>query len=172
EARTVFFKCVAMSAMYEKTSEIHALWHADHKVPEHNVEELPELPLSPVQRVGAHTSRLLPGYALFMEQGTGKTPIVISRVCADARENHERGNTTMTRVLVVCPKSVRSNWKAEFERFSTVPGKVCVLRGGQMKRVQQFARAMIKDDDELYTVVVVSYGLLVQCWSTLLSHVE
>src|SRR6185437_2372304 len=101
------------------------------------------------------------GYGLFMEQGTGKTPIVVKRVDLEApviSAKHGR----MYRCIIVAPKNVRQNWATEFERFSNVAGKVTVLRGGEFKRMKQFFEAMVKNGrDELqYTIVVCSYECL------------
>jgi len=44
-----------------------------------------ELPLNAYQRVAGTCAYQQEGYGLFMEQGTGKTPIVINRICNEAR---------------------------------------------------------------------------------------
>lgn len=110
-------------------------------------------------------------YALFMEQGTGKTLVVIARVDAEAKALRDSGEKRMYRVLVVAPKNVRMNWVNEFARYSTRPGKAAVLRGGQMGRVKGFLEAMVPSSNEEYTVVVVSYETMVND-SAMLKKIE
>ena len=73
----------------------------------------PELELTEYQKVALMISLNNPAYALFMEQGTGKTAIVIARICLEAARKRARDNGTgsMYRALIVCPKQVRLNWK-------------------------------------------------------------
>lgn len=103
---------------------------------------------------------------LFMEQGTGKTPIVIREVCEDSRaffklekerlvaEKRKKRNYN---VLIVCPRNVRNNWRREFEEFTTVKGKVTILRGTKLDRFRGIAEAIASDDDIHYSVCVCSY---------------
>lgn len=118
-----------------------------------------ELPLMLHQRVGLVGCYRKEGFALFMEQGTGKTPIVIARICREARDAKR-----LYRVLVVCPKNVRINWETEFERFATVSGKVTVIRGGQLKRVKQLIEAFQPESNCKWTVVVTSYKTVDVAW--------
>jgi SNF2 family DNA or RNA helicase len=137
------------------------------------LEVRPELPLELYQRVGLHMVLRSEGFGLFMEQGTGKTPIGIAAVCNAAAEMvdlliSEQTDPRMYRVLVVCPKNVRINWQSEFKRFSTRRGNVTVLRGGQLNRIKLLVQALSKthgslEDDNAaqdrndYSVVVCSY---------------
>lgn len=149
----------------------HAAWYAEKKLPVNgHLEVHPELPLSPYQRVPASISINAPGYALFMDMGTGKTPVTVCRMMTEAAKVSEAENR-MYRALVACPKNVRMNWANEINRFATLPGKVKVLRGGAIKRIRILTEAMKRSADEAFTVVVMSYGLLVSAWDDLLSHV-
>jgi len=58
----------------------------DGEVPTHTLEMHPRFPLAPYQQVGLVNACGTEGFALFMEQGTGKTPVVIARVCNEARQ--------------------------------------------------------------------------------------
>ena len=71
------------------------------------------------------------GYAYFMEQGTGKTPVAIAHVCnaAKARKNKRQ----LYRTVVVAPKNVRMNWEHEFKKFATkVPCSLILLKQKDM----------------------------------------
>lgn len=123
------------------------------------LDESLENPLNPYQRMAALMSMGEEGYALFMEQGTGKTPVVIARINSEAarKDGHYRA-------LVVCPKNVRSNWKSELSKFSTCDGRVAVIRGGKLKRIKTLIEVASHDESAEWTVVVVSYESLVKTW--------
>lgn len=171
-AQLLFLKALGSSKLQERVVRIHAAWAESQAVPTDPIEDNPELPLAPYQRVAVCASRLLPGYALFMEQGTGKTPVVVSRICTDAVALRATGESRMLRVIVVVPKNLRSNWKREIERFATVPGKVTIMRGGAVKRVRELAEAMRQPEGEYFSVVVTSYGLLCEAWDSVLSFIH
>jgi SNF2 family DNA or RNA helicase len=78
----------------------------------------------------------------------------------------------MYRVLVTCPKNVRANWAREIQRFSTLKGKVTVMRRGHIGRIREFAEAMHQTDEEYYSVLIISWGLLCNAWDTLLGHID
>ncbi len=120
-------------------------------------------PLANYQRVGLRNSLKKEGYGLFMEQGTGKTPIVISRICNEAKNYKNR----MMRCLVVCPKNVRTNWRVEFEKFATVPGKVVVLSGTQLDRIKLLVEATKSEDGCEWTCVVCSYDTVDKSWEAM-----
>jgi SNF2 family DNA or RNA helicase len=120
----------------------------------------PKFPLSDYQKLALLNSYISPGYALFMEQGTGKTAVVVARVCNDAR-NAKYTADRMYRALIVCPKNVRQNWLTEFAKFSTLHGKATVLTGNPIERIKQLTEAFSSDSqDTRYSVVICSYDLL------------
>ncbi len=80
-----------------------------------------KLPLSDYQTVASQLALGQDGFALFMEQGTGKTPTVIRRICVEGARDPEN----MYRALIVCPPQVVYNWTKELERFATSPGRWC-----------------------------------------------
>lgn len=118
------------------------------------------MPLAPYQRAALSFCLRQDASALFMEQGTGKTAVAVARVCTEARM-HRRGELgdepRMMRALVVCPKQVRLNWIAEFEKFATVPGKVTVIRGGAAKRIGVLTYAIRPEDDCAFSVAIANY---------------
>lgn len=127
-----------------------------------------ELPLAPYQRVGLVTSLATEASALFMEQGTGKTAVVIRRVCVEAGRMRASGERRLYRVLVVCPKSVRTNWENEVQRFTTVSGRTVIMRGNVLDRTKLLIDAFADpEDSELFTMVVSSYEMVRRSWAQL-----
>ncbi|PHR91957.1 MAG: hypothetical protein COA69_09335 [Robiginitomaculum sp.] len=128
-------------------------------MPDDYVETNP--PLMPQQRVGVVVSLNQPSKALFMEQGTGKTATVVARVNIEAVR--KRNGTSpgvkqgMYRHLVVCPRSVRSNWAIEFTSFSTSPGKIAILRGGVHRRATTLVEAIKAEDGCVWSTVILPW---------------
>src|SRR5690606_25330842 len=119
----------------------------------------PEFPLSPYQRTALFT-QLGQDAALFMEQGTGKTPIMIRRICHEAHML-QRTEKRMYRALICCPKNVRLNWQNEIHKFATVPGRVAIIRGGRLTRIKLLVDAMRPDpnDDSEFVAVIASFEM-------------
>ena len=122
--------------------------------------------LSPYQKAATALSLTVPGFALFMDMGTGKTACAVQRVCTLAlmleRGEIEGGiqcedGGRMLRVLVVVPKNVRLNWQREFQKFAHVDGKVTVLRGGLAKRVRKLAEISRPENGCKFSVLITSY---------------
>lgn len=117
----------------------------------------------------AHPTRELSGYqeaavslalpheslALFFDQGVGKTPPAIQTICQRARLQRRAGR--MLRALVVCPQQVRSNWEREFGRFASVAGKVTIIKGTAIKRVELLRHVVISEEDCAFSVGIISY---------------
>jgi len=97
-------------------------------------------------------------YALFMEQGTGKTAITISLLNVEATK-HYKEHGVPYRVLVVMPAATLSNWEAEFDKFCTVPYHFEKIRGSKAERI--VATALVNLGKHLrgkkITVGVISY---------------
>ena len=131
------------------------------------VSESQQFPLAAYQKIASYCSRLNnEGYSLFMEQGTGKTACTISRVCDEAIAHRQKCDR-MFRVLIVAPRSVRLNWQSEFENFATCEGRVTVLRGGEIERIKDLISALGNPNGNQYTVVVVSYEVMVRMLESL-----
>lgn len=126
----------------------------------------PDRPLFSFQKVALVTSLGEEGSNLWMEQGTGKTPIIIARICLEGHRTYLK-EKRMYRALIVVPKNMRMNWHNKFIDFATRPGKLTVLRGGQLTRVKLMVEAFKQDEDSEYTVVIVSYGSAMKSWEAL-----
>lgn len=126
--------------------------------------EHPEWPLMEHQKIGLLASLHREAYALFMEQGTGKTGTAIGRVCLEATRKrrgelpNRPGNKQMYRVLIICPNQVRMNWEREFETFATVPGKVSVMRGGEINRARNLVDGVRDEPDCAWSAVIMGFG--------------
>lgn len=123
-----------------------------------------ENPLADYQFVAMSMGIGQEGLALFMEQGTGKTATTIARICTEAvlHKQGKLGNKPrMMRALIICPPQVRTNWMREFEKFTTIPGKVTILKGGPLERAKKVAGVLINDEDYGYSVGIISYDTMV-----------
>ena len=125
-------------------------------------------PLATYQKVGLHTSMRQECFGMFMEQGTGKTPLAISRMMNECYLWHKKKRKHPYRIIVVAPKNVRTNWRYEFQKFATLTGRVTVLRGGALERVKQLVDAMDNTDPDVkWTAVVCSYETLQRSWEAI-----
>lgn len=121
-----------------------------------------DMQMTGAQRVGLLASLEQEYFALFMEQGVGKTYTVIARVCLEAsrksrglyRKEQREG---LYRVLIICPGQVRANWRTEFHRFATEDGKVAVMRGGPLSRTKILRDVVRQESDCKYGVAIMSY---------------
>jgi SNF2 family DNA or RNA helicase len=113
----------------------------------------PHFPLSWYQIRALKAVLPAEAFALFMEQGTGKTPVTIATMCnMAAKADH------MYRCLIVCPNNVRTNWKEEIAKFTTLPGRVTIINGTETKRNYQLIDAMRKPaNGEKFSCVIASY---------------
>jgi len=129
-----------------------------------NYFDHPNLPLTPYQETAAITTIESEGSALFMEQGTGKTPIVVRRIMHEAAL---KPGKQMYTVVIVCPKNVRTNWANELERFATVPGQCVVLRGGALHRIKQLIEVMEPENGSRWAAVICSYETIKRSWNAM-----
>lgn len=151
-----------------QSSNLIARFKVDGHVPDmpDDYVEHTILPLSPYQRVGLMASLNQPGYALFMEQGTGKTPIAIARINLEGMRKR-RDTDKMYKSLIVCPKQVRTNWGEEFKRFSVFPGKFTILRGGQESRERFLNDGIMEESDCNWSACIVSIDSIPYMWNTI-----
>jgi superfamily II DNA or RNA helicase len=191
ETKLIYEYLLTMIAAYDRNIETVAKYHAHKELPgrpylhvewecngdntiapnlsvhyEPTMTLHEDRPLSGYQQVATACAIRSEGYGLFMDTGTGKTPCVIATVCNEAptvRTKEER----MYRALIVCPRAVRTNWVDEFERFSTVHGKVTVLRGDQIGRIKLLIDALHSTNGDDYSVVIVSYETMTRMLETL-----
>lgn len=155
----------------DKAAEVYAQFKTNNVVPKHRFTYSSEYPLIGYQQVGLYNSLNTDAYGLFMEQGTGKTPIGIAMVCNEA-EKHYAEHKRMYRGIIVCPKNVRNNWQSEFAKFATTSGKITVLHGSYWDRVRQLLDAFIDEEGCKYTVVICSYETLSCSWRAMECVVE
>lgn len=166
-ANDVYTSLLLAADAYARAARIQADFKLEGTLPDvSDIESHGWLPLAPHQLCGVAASRLVPGYGYFGDMGTGKTPMAISRVCTDAKKK-----AGLYTALIIVPKAVRLNWKSEFERFASVPGKVTVLRGGKLERVRKLVEAFQVEPEHQFTAVIASYGFLVKSWQGLLDQV-
>ncbi len=166
ETRTVYESILYRSNFADYCAEVYANFKERKLVPPHDYEYDAENPLSPYQQVALYNAMASEGFALFMEPGTGKTPVSIATVCNLVR-TLSATSSRMFRNLIVCPKNVRMNWENEFAKFSTRNGKVTVLRGADIGRVKQLIDALTRDETSQFTSVVCSYETMVKSWEAL-----
>ena len=167
ETRLTYNVTLAATRQLELNAEIVARYKENKTVPQHGLQLHPQYPISPYQQVATYLSTLNDGFGLFMEQGTGKTPCVIARICNEA-PRIKREKQRMYRVIIVCPNNVRLNWYEELCKFTTVKGQAEVLRGNAIQRVEQLTLAFTDETGESeFTAVIVGYDTLSKSWDSL-----
>lgn len=149
-----------------RKAEMQAEFKIEHKVPTlpRDYDKHPTLPLADYQQIALLMGLGEEGSANFGEQGTGKTAAVIARICLEAKRQRAGkmpdGKQRMLRVLVVAPNQVRFNWHNEIRRFATIPGKVCVVRGGKAKRLRLLTEIVRNDQDCAFTTAIAGYDTI------------
>ena len=126
----------------------------------------PELPLSDYQKVALMCCLEQESFGLFMEQGTGKTAIAVSRINVEARRKRADGRD-MYRALIVCPQQVRANWDRELERFSIYPGKVSIIKGTKLCRSKALIEGFRDEDDCDWSACIISTDSVSRTWEAL-----
>ena len=126
---------------------------ARDNIDEFEYKDSANLPLAPYQKKALKASLYSEGFGLFMEQGTGKTAIAIARMCNEAVVKDGP-----YRVLIICPKSVRINWKEEIKRFASVPGSVTIVSGSKLNRFKCIVDATRMSNDSYcqFSVCIIS----------------
>lgn len=98
------------------------------------LDALLRVPLFPYQREGVRFAFRAGKAIIADEMGLGKTVQAIATA-----ELMRREGMAMS-VLVVCPTSLKYQWKREIERFVATPADVLVIEGTHLKRRQQYER--------------------------------
>ncbi len=173
ETELVYQNVLIRGKQADKNAEIYAEYKEHKTVPKHSLVISSEYPLACYQQVGLFNLDNSPGYGLFMEQGTGKTPVGIAQIC-NASEKHYEETGRMYRALIVCPKNVRANWASEFQKFATTCGRITILHGTEMERIKQLLRAFIeeKESGDKYTVIICSYESMTRSWNAISKIME
>ena len=133
-------------------------YRVDKKAPklENYAEPAWALKLTEYQRLAMWCIVKTGSFALFMEQGTGKTAPVI-RAAEFLAMQHKKDTGKTFKVLVVSPKTVRENWVREIEKFTLrARGRVYVLVGSLMERVKGLVEAVKSTEDDI-SIVVAGY---------------
>ncbi len=161
EAETMYKYLLTRFLVQTKNSIIGAEFKINKKLPKlpDTYIKHPKLPNADYQDVGVAMSYGSEAFALFMQQGTGKTPVSISRMCAEARATRQGmfGKKRMMLVLIICPMQARSNWQKEIERFATVPGKTVVMRGNKFRRMRAVIDVVRQDADCEFAACITSF---------------
>lgn len=141
-------------------------------MPEDYIEH-PELPLADYQKAAMLMSLEQTSFALFMQQGTGKTPTAIARMCLEAQRTRmgkypnpaaDQPDKRCMKVLIICPKQVRKNWETEIGRFTVCPGKVTTLRGIKNRRIKGLIDALRTDEDCFFSAVISGFEQVKGSW--------
>lgn len=172
EARLNFLLLLKRFIVQTKSASIIADFKVNGTVPEMPNDYIrhPDLPLSDYQEVALMASLHSPAFCLFMEQGTGKTPIVVNRINLEGyrkRSGRVGSTPSMYRALILCPQQLRYNWNTEFRRFSTRPGKVVVLRGGQLSRLRDLVDGVKDEKDCCWSATIMSIDSVGSMWDAL-----
>ena len=156
-----FFKTLLFRFILQnKGMEQRVTWRETKQVPSPSIPvmESSAFPLNEYQRVGTTSFLNQENVALFMEQGTGKTPTTISLFTSEASEHFKRTKTPY-KVLIICPKSLRTNWQREIIKFSSVKGRVSIIHGTAEQRLDLLSRAIHPKSNkgEIFFAVIASY---------------
>lgn len=168
EARMLYDYLLLRFLKQTINSQIKAAYKLKGEIPDMPEDWIdhPIRPLMSFQKVALYTSINEEGANLWMEQGTGKTPIIIARICYEAHRLYQKEGR-MYRALIVVPKNMRMNWHNKFIDFAVQSGKLTVLRGGKLTRVKLMVEAFKQDEDSEYTVVICSYDAVLRSWEAL-----
>ncbi len=155
-AKQQVMKVLAQGKRQDLNAKVIAQYAADKTTPNDNFVEQEDKPLLCYQKVGRHCGVKNEAFALFMEQGTGKTPTAISVVVNDYLKKKPK----FYRALIICPNNVRFNWEVEIGRFCPIPHKVTVIRGTKIERQKKLIEAILPTNGEKISFAVASYGAL------------
>ena len=97
---------------------------------------------------------------LFMDRGTGKTAVVIKRICLEANRKWNK-DKKMSRWLIVAPPQVRINWKEEIKRFTVLDGKTIIVKGSQFERIKCIMQGVASEEGAKFSAVIVGYDSFV-----------
>jgi len=168
EAQLLYTFLLSRFFAQSKNAIIAAEFKLTGKVPEMPKDfiEHKRLPLTDYQKTALFISLRSSAYALFKEQGTGKTPVVINKICLEAARKRAT-KKGMYRALIICPQQVRINWEREFKRFATTPGKTCILRGGNLQKVRRLIDALRDESDCAWSACIISIDSVASIWDAI-----
>jgi SNF2 family DNA or RNA helicase len=151
-AEAMFKQRIAAFAAGVQRAMLNAEWQATKSVPKHNLVIKDDVELSPYQETAAALGAMGNTFCLWMEQGTGKTPVAITTMATWLSRVSK-----FQRVLVVTPRNVVYNWLLELKCFSGVPVKAEAIRGGEIKRVRKLAGVLRPEEGYTAGIAVMNY---------------
>ena len=108
-----------------------------------------KIKLFPYQKEGLERTLKNPFYPLFMEAGTGKTPIVIKSIEQRYKDDE------IQRVLLFVPNTILYNWELEIAKFLNIPKSQYIVERLNIKKKDKRLEAyyeFIKNDLSLNTL--------------------
>ena len=162
----------------EQNAKRVAEWRANGKIPtspwfEQHDKFLKEngIELNAYQKVASFNGCKSDAYSLFADPGLGKTAMMI-RILDHTIAHHTTDRPVM--ILITCPKTIRTNWMNELEKFSMFKDKLhfITLRGGNpTDRFVNFCDDLSSPEAQgKHVVVVTGYESWVQ--SPMLHNLE
>jgi len=101
------------------------------------------------------------GFALFCDPGLGKTIISIQKLDMISLLKHSSDHLP-AKILILCPKNIRSNWLQELRHFSRCAFQVTILSGSsQMIRELQLVEAVCPKQNVHAAIVIAGYESVV-----------
>ena len=125
--------------------------------PQHSLKEGVRLMAHQVEGVRRFVENR--GYCNFCEPGTGKTLMAIAAM------NQLASQGQVSRVLIICPKTVKLSWVKEFRDMQSYPWEVMALDGSMVKRAKQVL-AMPKKN----SVLILNYESVCALKATLSAY--
>jgi len=168
ESKTLFNFLLTRFLRQTQSARIYAEYKLNGIMPDtpHDFIDHPDYPLMSFQKVAVFAQTGTEGSNEWMEQGTGKTPIIISRINYEAHKLFVKEKRAY-RALIVVPKNVRTSWQKKIIQFAIRPGKVTILSGSQLNRIKLMVDAFKPDAKSEYTIVICSYETVLRSWDVM-----
>lgn len=165
DSRTFYYFLLRRFLDQQKSAVLVADYKINRRVPDlpPDFVEHPDRPLLDHQKAGLVASLHRYAYGIFFDRGLGKTGTAIARINLEAKRKRagrlpgREDNRRMFRTLILCPNQVRRNWEDEFGNFSTVPGKVTVLRGSQVGKARCLVDGVREEDDCAFAACILGH---------------
>lgn len=141
DAKVIYQYCLATTERQDQVAEAVAHYKADKTLPSQQFDLHCTNKLASYQQVGLYCSVQSEGYGLFMEQGTGKTAVVIARICNEAKA---LGQQIPAEILVKAENTIRQAQTAirknREELLENAKTRAQRFRARLMKIVEERAR--------------------------------
>lgn len=127
-----------------------------------------EPPPYPHQKIGTSLIINNPFYAIFAEQGTGKTRMVVDALCHLART---KGVEKYSKVVVAAPISVLySGWLGDLEQFATFPYRAFLAISESRAKKIQAIRDWIDAPRDKLNFLLIGYDYIWRLFPSLLTE--